>query len=102
MSVATATLQDVDAASRRWSPELDERSRALLDFERERWRQPRPRDRAVRERFGVSAVRYQQLLNRLIDQPAALAYDPVLVLHLRSLRESRRRRRRSSPLSPPR
>ncbi len=82
--------------------ELDERSRAFLDFERERWRQPRSRARAVRERFGLSVVRYLQLLNRLIDEPAALAYDPVLVLRLRGLRESRRRRRIVPPLSPTR
>jgi len=97
--VAPRTLESVDAAAYRGPVELDERSRAFLDFERERWRQPGSFDRAVRERFGLSRVRYLQLLNRLIDEPAALAYDPVLVLHLRGLRDTRRRRRMAAPLS---
>jgi hypothetical protein len=33
------------------------------------------------------------VLNRLIDRPEALAYDPMLVRRLRRLRDSRRRRR---------
>ena len=42
-----------------------------------------PKERAIRERFGFSAARYQQLLNRAIDRPEALAYDPMLVRRLR-------------------
>lgn len=73
--------------------ELDERSRGLLDFEREWWMHPGPKERAIRERFGVSPARYHQLLNRLVDGPEALAYDPMLVRRLRRLRETRRRKR---------
>ena len=47
----------------------------------------------MRARFGVSAARYHQLLNRLIDRPEALEYDPTLVQRLRRLRETRRRGR---------
>jgi hypothetical protein len=47
----------------------------------------------VRARFGLSPARYYQLLNRLIDRPEALEYDPMLVQRLRRLRESRRRKR---------
>lgn len=72
---------------------LDARSRAILDFERASWKVPPPKERAIRERFGFSAARYHQLLNRAIDQPEALAYDPMLVRRLRRIREARRRRR---------
>jgi hypothetical protein len=73
--------------------ELDERSRAILDFERGWWQRPGPKERAIRERFALSAARYYQLLNRLIDTPEALRYDPMLVKRLQRLRAIRRRRR---------
>ena len=73
--------------------ELDERSRDLLDFERDWWMEPGPKERLVRERLGMSTARYHQLLNRVVDRPEALAYDPMLVRRLRRLRESRRRKR---------
>ena len=72
---------------------LDERSRALLDFEREWWKLAPPKERAIRDRLGLSPARYHQLLNRAIDLPEALAYDPMLVRRLRRLREVRRRKR---------
>lgn len=71
----------------------DQRSRDILDFERGWWREPGPKERAIRERFGLSAARYYQLLNRLIDSPEALRYDPMLVRRLRRLRSYRRRSR---------
>lgn len=74
-------------------PVLDDRSRQILDFERTWWREPGPKERAIRERFQLSAARYYQLLNRLIDAPEALRYDPMLVRRLRRLRAARRRSR---------
>ncbi|MDQ3210789.1 MAG: DUF3263 domain-containing protein [Actinomycetota bacterium] len=73
--------------------ELDQRSRDLLDFERESWKLRVPKERAIRQRFGFSSTRYHQLLNRVIEEPAALAYDPMLVRRLQRVRESRRQRR---------
>ncbi|MGQ0669281.1 MAG: DUF3263 domain-containing protein [Actinomycetota bacterium] len=87
-----STTPSGDAPASR-SDGLDERSRDILDFERDWWRDPGPKERAVRERFGLSAARYHQLLNRTIDLPDALAYDPMLVRRLRRLRETRRRKR---------
>ncbi len=72
---------------------LDERERALLDFEREAWKLGVPKERAIRERFGISPARYHQQLNRLIDRSDALAYDPMLTRRLRRIREARRRKR---------
>jgi hypothetical protein len=83
------------------SPGLSPRDRDLLDFERAWWQQQGPKERAIRQRFGFSAARYQQLLNRTIDLPEALSYDPMLVRRLLRLREQRRRRRVASRLGLP-
>lgn len=72
---------------------LDERTRAILDFERSWWQEGGAKERRIRERFGLSPTRYHQLLVRAIELPEALAYDPMLVRRLRRLRESRRRTR---------
>ena len=65
----------------------------ILDFERDWWKGSISKERAVRARFGLSPARYYQLLNRLIDRPEALEYDPMLVQRLRRVREVRRRKR---------
>lgn len=72
---------------------LEERARRILDFEREWWRYAGAKEHAVREHFDVSPTRYYQLLNRVIDDEAALAYDPMLVKRLRRLRAARQRQR---------
>jgi uncharacterized protein DUF3263 len=77
---------------------LDERSRAILDFERDAWTLTVPKHRAIRERFGFSAARYHQLLHRIVERPEALAYDPMVVRRLRRIREIRRRRRTAERL----
>lgn len=77
------------------------RDRAVLEFERRWWRSQGAKEQAVREQFDLSATRYYQVLNALLDDPAALAADPVLVQWLRRLRESRSRAR-SSTLTPER
>jgi len=41
----------------------------------------------------MSATRYYQVLNELIDTPGALAADPMLVKRLRRLRATRQRQR---------
>jgi hypothetical protein len=72
---------------------LSERDRAILDFERSWWTEPGPKDTAIRERFELSGTRYYQLLTDLLDDPDAMAYDPLLVRRLRRVRERRRRAR---------
>ena len=75
-------------------PSIDDgRWQDILDFERDWWKGSLRKERAVRARFGVSPARYYQLLNRLIDRPEALEYDPMLVQRLRRLRDARRRKR---------
>jgi hypothetical protein len=79
--------------SARAAEELSERDRDLLRFERQWWKFAGAKEQAVRDQFGMSATRYYQVLNALIDQPAALAYDPLLVKRLRRLRAARQRAR---------
>ena len=91
----------MDAQPRDLPSQLDERTRAILDFERSWWLEGGTKQRRIRERFGISATRYQQLLMRAIDLPEGLRYDPMLVRRLRRLRESRRRMRLARRLGLP-
>lgn len=74
--------------------ELDERGKRILAFEKQWWRQAGAKEQAIRDTFGLSATRYYQLLNALLDDPLALAHDPMVVQRLRRLRASRSRSRR--------
>ncbi len=78
----------VDAAAE----PLDERAVRILAFERQWWKHAGSKEQAIRDTFGLSATRYYQVLNALLDDPLALAHDPVLVGRLRRLRASRARR----------
>ena len=75
------------------TPSLSERDREILDFERQWWKYAGAKETAVREQFDMSATRYYQVLNALIDRPEALASDPLLVRRLRRLRAARQRQR---------
>ena len=72
---------------------LPPREREMLAFERQWWRYAGAKEVAIRERFGMSATRYYQVLNALVDRPEALAVDPLLVRRLRRMRAARQRQR---------
>jgi hypothetical protein len=72
---------------------LTRRDREILAFERQWWKYAGAKEQAIRELFDMSTTRYYQVLNALIDSPAALAADPMLVKRLRRLRASRQRQR---------
>ena len=74
-------------------PALDPAWREILAFERSWWQSSAPKELAIHERFGISAARYYQRLNRLIDRQEALEFDPMLVRRLRRVREMRREMR---------
>lgn len=80
---------------------LTDIERQILDLEAQWWATSGGKDRAIADRFGMSAVRYYHLLNRLIESEAALAYDAVMVNRLRRVRATRqsRRRRVAEPLT---
>ena len=73
--------------------ELSERDREIIAFERQWWKYAGAKEQAIKELFDMSATRYYQVLNALIDSPAALAHDPMLIKRLRRLRASRQRAR---------
>lgn len=72
---------------------LSDRDREVLAFERQWWKYAGAKEQAIKELFDMSATRYYQLLNSLIDTPAALEADPMLVKRLRRLRAQRQRQR---------
>jgi|SRR3954451_23349025 Protein of unknown function (DUF3263) len=72
---------------------LTRREHEMLAFERQWWRHAGAKETAIREQFGVPPTRYYQVLNALVDRPAALEADPLLVRRLRRLRSARRQRR---------
>ncbi|MCU1432557.1 MAG: hypothetical protein JWP95_1662 [Actinotalea sp.] len=72
---------------------LSDRDQQILAFERQWWKYAGAKEQAVRELFEMSATRYYQVLNALIDSPAALEHDPMLIKRLRRMRSSRQRAR---------
>ena len=73
--------------------ELSQRDLDILDFERTWWKHAGVKEQAIKERFEMSATRYYQVLNDLLEQPAAMEYDPILVKRLKRLRVYRQRQR---------
>lgn len=65
---------------------LDQFARAVLDFERGWWQLPGPKDELIGSALGCSSSYYYSVLVALLDDPAALRYDPLTVLRLRRLR----------------
>ena len=80
------------------SPGLSEFEIKMLDFERTWWRHAGAKESSIKELFNLTPPAYYQLLNNLIDKPAALMADPILVARLLRLRDSRNQGRSSSKL----
>jgi hypothetical protein len=83
---ARDSSSDTDDASR---PGLSERDLAVLEFERRWWKHAGAKEQAIRDQFGLSAARYYQVLGRVIESPAALVHDPMLVRRLQRVRAAR-------------
>ncbi|SMY00789.1 MULTISPECIES: DUF3263 domain-containing protein [unclassified Brevibacterium] len=81
------------------TPELSELEVSVLEFERRWWKYGGAKDHAIRERFDMSATSYFQILNSLLDNPAALASDPMLVKRLRRIRTTRQSERAQARVS---
>ena len=93
MTTAHAQEADRQDAVQPGPEQLGRRDLAMLEFERRWWRLAGSKEEAIRKEFDVSATRYFQLLNTLIDRPEALAQDPMLVKRLRRMRDSRQKAR---------
>ncbi|WP_402843846.1 DUF3263 domain-containing protein [Microbacterium sp. GXS0129] len=72
---------------------LTSRDIAILDFESRFPMHSARKEEEIVTVLDLSAVRYYQILGRLLDSPAALAHDPLLVRRLRRLRDADRARR---------
>jgi hypothetical protein len=72
---------------------MTEQDAQILAFERKWWSAAGSKEAEIGAVFGMSAVRYYQLLARLLDDKDAWAADPVLVKRLRRIRDSRRQGR---------
>ena len=72
---------------------LSDRDREILSLERVWWQYAGAKEQAIRDKFDMSATRYYQVLNALIDREDALAFDPLLVKRLRRMRAERQRSR---------
>src|ERR1700739_2185568 len=68
---------------------LTRREHDILAFERQWWKYAGVKEDAIKELFSMSATRYYQVLNALVDRPEALAADPMLVKRLGPLRAHR-------------
>lgn len=72
---------------------LSDDDRLILEFEQGWWLLPGPKEDAIRSELHMSPSRYYRSLAELIDDPDALAHDPLLIRRLRRTREERRRAR---------
>ncbi len=92
-SVARMTTQQLEQPLADEDGALTYLGREMLEFERAWWKHAGAKETAARERWDISSTRYYQRLNALIDQPAALRHDPLLVRRLVRLRDARARQR---------
>ena len=79
---------------------LSARDIRILDFERQWWHHAGAKEAAIRSEFSLSAARYYQLLNAVIDSPDAVRHDPMLIKRLQRARASRVHTRASRAFTP--
>ncbi len=72
---------------------LSERDRRVLDFEERLWQLDASKQSGIRTQLGMSVTRYSQILRRVVDEPEALEYSPLLVRRLRKRRDAYQARR---------
>lgn len=79
----------VDYAGEEVRPdELTDREHEVLAFERQWWKGTDSKERAVRELFALTPSEYRHLLDDLLDKPAAMRSEPMLIKRLRRERRS--------------
>ncbi len=88
-----SAVEKTSPASTTAAESLSDRDCEILALERLWWQYAGAKEQAIREKFDMSATRYYQVLNALIDREDALAFDPLLVKRLRRLRAGRQRSR---------
>lgn len=71
--------------------ELSKRDRDILTFARSWYAFRGNHEAAVRDQFNMTTTTFFQHLNRVIDLPGAMAFDPFTTKRLQRLRADRRR-----------
>jgi hypothetical protein len=82
-----------DPAASGGDPGLTALELAILAFEARWTGRLGAKESAIRAEFDLSAARYYQVLDALIESPVALRRDPILVRRLQRLRDARARAR---------
>lgn len=89
-----------ESAENSSASDASDRVERILGFERQLWKNAGAKEEAIRSQFGLSAARYYQMLNAVLDQPSALLFDPMLVKRLHRIRDSRTEARAARVLDP--
>lgn len=84
-SSGAARLDDAGAAS----AGLTSLELRVLEFEGAWAGRTGAKASAIRAEFDVAPARYYQLLSAILDSPAALRHDPLLVRRLQRMRDAR-------------
>lgn len=69
--------------------DLDALAVRVLEFESAWTARTGAKASAIRAEFDVAPARYYQLLSAILDSPAALRHDPLLVRRLQRMRDAR-------------
>lgn len=69
---------------------LSEQDRAILELEKQWWRYAGAKQQVIRDELGLTPTRYYQILNALLDDPAALLAEPVVIRRLQRQRQAHR------------
>ena len=72
---------------------LTEREQLILAIEKRSYHYAGSKESAIRAELGMTATRYYQILNVLMDKPAALVAEPQLIHRLHRLRDQRQQNR---------
>lgn len=75
------------------APTISDQDKALLRLAVAPYKYPAARERAAREEFGISGIRFWQEVNRIKDEPDAHQWEPHTVARLKSQRMQRTRPR---------
>lgn len=68
---------------------LTDQDKAILDFEKRKYKYVGQKTKASQEELGLTGPQYFQKLNDLIDHPGALEYAPMVVSRLSRIRDKR-------------
>jgi hypothetical protein len=70
---------------------MTEHEKQIIALAGEQFKYPAAREQKARELLGLSGVRFWQEVNRILDMPAAHAWDPHTVARLKEQRIQRGR-----------